>query len=213
MSIADIDGDGRPDIVAVLGQHLEEVMVYLNLGQGKFRPERIYRAPNPDWGMMRSAAADLDKDGDIDILVANGDVMDTPTPKYFHGIRWYENLGNMKFKTHTLTTLLGAAAVQVGDMDGDGDLDVVATAFAPAEDERVRIPDGYEGVVWLEQTKPKVFEVHRIQGVKADHPALTLVDIDRDRDLDVVTGNFMVGPTERYNEVNWLTVFLNEKAK
>ncbi|MEE2904585.1 MAG: VCBS repeat-containing protein [Myxococcota bacterium] len=213
LAIQDFNGDGRPDILAVLGQHFEEIMIYSNKGKGVFSSNRVFQAPNPDWGMMRAATADLDNDGDMDIVVANGDVMDTPTPKYFHGIRWYENLGNFQFKPHLLTTLLAAAAVQIGDIDRDGDLDVVASAFAPADDERVRKPGGYEGVVWLEQTKNGKFAVHRIESTKSDHPTILLLDIDRDRDLDIVAGNFMIGPTERYNELNWLKVFTNQKSK
>ena len=213
LAIQDFNGDGRPDILAVLGQHFEEIMIYANQGRGLFSPNRVFQAPNPDWGMMRAATADLDNDGDMDIVVANGDVMDTPTPKYFHGIRWYENRGNFQFKPHLLTTLLAAAAVQIGDLDRDGDLDVVASAFAPADDDRVRKPGGYEGVVWLEQTKKGIFAVHRIEPIKSDHPTLLLLDIDRDRDLDIVAGNFMIGPTERYNELNWLKVFTNRKSK
>ena len=213
LAIQDFNKDGHLDVLAVLGQHFEEVMIYANQGNRQFSPKRVFQAPNPDWGMMRAATADLDNDGDVDIVVANGDVMDTPTPKYFHGIRWYENVGDFTFKEHLLTTLLAAAAVQIGDLDRDGDLDVVASAFAPADDELVRKPEGYEGIVWLEQTSKGQFSTHRIEPTKTDHPTILLLDIDRDRDLDIIAGNFMIGPTERYNEMNWLKVFTNRGRK
>ena len=68
-------------------------------------------------------------------------------------------------------------------------------------------------MIWLEQTKKGQFNAHRIEPTKTDHPTLLLLDIDRDKDLDIIAGNFMIGPTERLNELNWLKVFTNHSEK
>ena len=77
LAVQDFNGDGRFDVLAA-GQHFEEVMIYANQ-EIEGSPKRIFQAPNPDWGMMRAATADLDNGSDMDIVAANGDVMDTPT--------------------------------------------------------------------------------------------------------------------------------------
>ena len=67
--------------------------------------------------------ADLDGDGDLDIISAS-DNDDT--------IAWYENDGaaNPTFTAADIATSAdGARDVHVADMDGDGDLDIVSASF------------------------------------------------------------------------------------
>ncbi len=65
-------------------------------------------------------AADLDGDGDVDVLSAS------------HGddqVAWYENNGEQDFTTHVITTQAdGAQGVISADLDGDGDLDVISVS-------------------------------------------------------------------------------------
>jgi hypothetical protein len=65
-------------------------------------------------------AADVDGDGDMDVLSAS---------EYDDKIAWYENDGQQHFTIHTITDAAdGARSVYATDVDGDGDMDVLSAS-------------------------------------------------------------------------------------
>src|SRR5262249_28065315 len=70
--IADVNHDGAPDIVALVSQEWEEVWVFANDGRGHFTAKMVWGSTNPDFGSSWISLADLDRDGDVDILYSNG---------------------------------------------------------------------------------------------------------------------------------------------
>jgi hypothetical protein len=125
----DLDGDGKLDFVALLAQHFESVIAYLGDGRGGFRAQPLYAAPHPNWGSSGMELADLDGDSDLDVLLTNGDMFDDDILKPYHGLQWLENEGRLRFRPHPLAALPGAHRAVAADVDGDGDQDVVASAF------------------------------------------------------------------------------------
>ena len=204
----DLNGDGRLDLVGLLAQEHETVVAYLNTGTGfTFRQETIYAAPHPNWGSSGIQVIDLDIDGDLDVLLTHGDTFDDQLLKPYHGIIWLENRGTFPFTQRRLADLPGALRAQAGDLDGDGDLDVVAAAFLSGE---IRPSDqaGTPSLVWLEQTARGEFSRRTLERRVPRHATLDLGDIDGDGDLDVLVGNFLLGG----ETAQWVEVWENRRV-
>ena len=69
----------------------------------------------------------MDRDGDDDLLYANGDAFEyaPPNSRSWQGVQWLENRGDLRFELRRLADLQGATSPEALDLDGDGDLDVL----------------------------------------------------------------------------------------
>lgn len=135
--MGDVDGDGDLDIVCTAGDNADfstilkpyhGVYVYTNEGKMTFKQQAFY-AQN---GATKVMLADIDADGDQDMLsiALFPDVANRPA----EGLIYFKNLG----KTFELQTIpvnhLGRWSVMdIGDIEGDGDLDVVLGSHAVAK--------------------------------------------------------------------------------
>ena len=200
--VADLDGDGRPDFVGLISQHHETVVAFLNQG-GAFAAKTVHAAPHPGWGYSGLQLTDLDRDGDLDGLVTNGDMFDEFLLKPYHGIAWLENQGRFPFVERTLAPLNGVHRALAADLDGDGDEDVVAAALLPGMARHVQESGSpLPTLVWLEQVAGRRFERHTLER-GGYHASIDVGDIDRDGDIDIVTGTFQADqqPTGTFVEV------------
>ena len=209
----DLNHDGKMDFVALLAQEHETVVAYINKGTGDFSFDQkvIYAAPHPNWGSSGIQLVDLDKDGDLDVLLTHGDTFDDGIVKPYHGIQWLENTGSYPFVEHTIAQMPGVHRAQAADIDGDGDLDIVACALLAggSDVDEKTLP----ALVWLEQTKPGVFVRHTIEMGFPRHATLDVGDIDNDGDLDIVVGNFSIDkPAAAWIDV-WTNQIKNPKGR
>ena len=188
--LVDIDHDGRLDVVTVFSQHHETVSAFVGTAAG-FRAETIYAAPHPAWGSSGLEVVDLDGDGDLDVLLSHGDMLDDFLLKPYHGLQWLENRGAFPFVAHTLASLPGAMGARAVDLDGDGDRDVVAVTYVPEPRRHDQGPRPVlPSLVWLEQVARGRFEPRTLE-TGGRHVTLDAADYDGDGDIDLAVGNFL----------------------
>ena len=141
----DLDNDSYPDLVVVALDD-ETFPLFHNTGKGEFTD--VTRASGFLAQSIRMAGyspviADFDNDGWKDVFVTRGHVQSLraePRVTVAQHNSVFRNLGNMKFTSYTEEAGLGARPKSrhrgsaVGDLNGDGRLDVVVSALAaPAE--------------------------------------------------------------------------------
>ncbi len=115
---ADLDGDGKPDLVTASNSGDNAVSILWNLGGRAFTAAASVPAGNTPYGV---AAADLDGDGDLDLAVAN------KSP----GITVLRNDGSRNFvPAKSLSVPGGAFSLVPADFDGDGKVDLAAVGLA-----------------------------------------------------------------------------------
>jgi hypothetical protein len=189
----DIDGDGDADLItANCGAYDVQgstISVIRNEGPGVFGPEALIPVGS---GPFSAAPADLDGDGDLDIVTANESTLSllrndgagafTPLPEYPSG----------------------GLELAAGDLDGDGDVDLVV---APYEGVEVLINSG------TGEFGPVAIPASNDEGT---HHLLkiALADLDRDGDLDLAgservrfvwknPGNGRFDACEVYDNEDW----------
>ncbi|MCA8977228.1 MAG: VCBS repeat-containing protein [Planctomycetes bacterium] len=173
MGIGDIDGDGDPDLF--LGR-LRHSTWFENDGHGKFT-DRRENVPDLEASTMAVVLCDLDGDGDLDAALGNA---------IYETNRIWINDGHGHFTDDTAARLPPDAndttALLAADLDGDGDLDLVAgNGRLGGEQPRLYRNDGRghftdDTAGWLPT-------------VRCQTMALCAIDIDLDSDLDLVLGN------------------------
>ncbi len=202
-ALSDVDGDGDLDLV--FGGYYTTPNYYKQVSEGNFVEQTGPYNPANQTGNPFSEIyfpntqpvfADLDGDGDADLLLGKGD-----GDHYFwqarNIIHYYENNGNGIFeeKKDLANPLGGVDVVRLGspvlvDLDGDSDLDALLGHKYEEYYTGYNTPVHYEsqnGSFVRKDFADSPFGTIEVVGLVA--PAL--VDLDGDGDLDFVTGDQM----------------------
>jgi hypothetical protein len=139
-AFGDVDGDGRMDLV-VTNHETEMHSLFRNLGEGSFADATVSSGLGPvtlpfvGFGVV---LIDYDNDGDLDVSIVNGHVIDNIAlfrngAKHAQPRLLLQNVGSGRFRDVSRESGPGFAIERVGrslvagDIDNDGDLDLLAT--------------------------------------------------------------------------------------
>jgi hypothetical protein len=166
---ADMDGDGDLDLITGLATG---VQLFDNNGRGTFTPGRVVASfPRTQYTSPGDVVtADVDNDGDLDILDAAGG--------------YFRNNGS-SFASTPIASLaaISSRLLKVGDLDADGDLDLIVVGTYTGEVVAL-LNDGsgnFGGVVRV---------IASGSGYSDD---IAVADVDNDGDLDVLATSRAAG--------------------
>jgi hypothetical protein len=202
VTMGDANGDGLLDLF-MTHDHQEKNTLYLAKGAGEFADRSGYAGmavtdlPTTGWGC---AFLDVDHDGDLDVAVANGRVSRKEAPAgasaggYWNGYaernQLFLNDGKAKFTDVSArgggftARLEPGRGLTVGDIDNDGDLDVVTQSL----DNTVRVyrnEIGTAGGNWV--------KVRAMEGKRDALGAMVVVHTGTRRIVRPVYSNFSSG--------------------
>jgi hypothetical protein len=188
VEIADLNGDGRPDLLFANGGDYstpgapEPNQVFFNSGPGLKFEEATTRVFGDVRGLTRVIKArDLNGDGHPDVVVG---------ATYQTQSRLYLGDGGGSFRDVTASHLpampLSVGDLEAGDVDLDGDLDLVLADWGPGNN---MTNDGGVTRLWLNDGTGRFTDATaaRMPALKVRFSwDLELVDVDDDHDLDVL---------------------------
>jgi len=204
--LADFDADGDLDLICLCSQEEEEVVAFENQGGGRLvlREKPLFRSPNFDLGTSGLVLTDLNQDGRPDLLLTAGDNLEIgyPAAQAWHGCWWLENRGGWEFAERRLAHLAGTYAAASGDLDADGDLDVVLGSMC----NDWRMP-GSASCVWLENDGHQNFHPWQIADRPIHLATVDCGDLNGDGRADIVAGSLhLLDPFDRLGRVSlWLS--------
>ena len=167
-AVADFNNDGSPDIF-IAASSTGTNKIYLNDGNGSFVNGPVWTFGSAEYTNI--VAADFDMDGDKDIFIFQ-DIAGTDGLSSV-----FLNNGDGSFSAGvTIPTTSEFAFAAVGDIDNDGDPDIVQASY----------DSGSGPVTIYKNNGHAIFQGNSVAVSTA--VSIALGDIDGDRDLDVYVG-------------------------
>jgi len=181
-SVADFDNDGDLDIAA--GRNWYEAPLWI-----KHENFRDGAEPNgPETESNSEFAMDVNFDGLTDIVSSGW--------MFMKGAYWYENPGDKEaaWTSHKIHQAFNMEGVIHGDIDGDGDDDILVNHWQLAPG---------QGLTWLEHIDRAPWFVEHIVGTQADTHGNGLGDVNGDGRPDITTASGWYEQPARATDTPW----------
>jgi hypothetical protein len=175
----DFDGDGDLDlVVAAFGWRAEGGILLLeNRTERWSEPRFVKHVLDERTGAIHVPVTDLDRDGRLDFVAL--------ISQHHEAVVAFLGDGNGGFRKETIDQAphpgWGSSGLQLVDLDGDGDQDVLATNGDMLDDYQLK---PYHGIRWLENRGRYPFVPHDISPLFCVMRAQA-ADLDGDGDMDV----------------------------
>jgi len=172
VAFADVDGDGDQDLLITGFSNGVFSRLYLNDGIGNYAP--MFGVPFIAVSYSSVAFADVDGDGDQDVLITGQTIMGEVVT------RLYKNNGSGNFSVALATTIddVYYSSVAFADVDGDGDQDLLITGIR-ASNQRIAKLYQNNGI-------GNFSEVAETPFVGIYNSSIAFSDVDNDGDQDVL---------------------------
>lgn len=170
MSVGDLDDDGDPDLFFPENGNVDGDLSWYENIDGMLHRHQLHMELA---GIRAPKLADLDGDGDLDVVVALTDDIAIEDE-----IIWFENRGEVGFVEWRISDSLNFPVdVEIADLDGDGTMDVLASA----RDDNDLLWFRRDGNLW---------ERFVIEGNANQPMGIAAGDVDSDGDTDVALTSF-----------------------
>ena len=196
----DLTGNGLLDVVMLISQEHQEVLALINQGDGDFDQHVLHKAPHPMWGYASLELVDMNNNGRLDVLLANGDAFDLDyDPQPWHGVQWLENRGSLDFVAHDIFNFHGAYTAVPVDITGNGHMDIVTSSMANHWDEA----SDRQSLIWLENDGEQNFTAHALAASPTSQITVAAGDLTGNGRADVIAGGLydIVPRYERFGRV------------
>ena len=196
-AIADVDGDGKPDLAYCAGANT--VAIRLGNGDGTFR-DPVYFVSGPASSACRLVSVgDVDGDGHLDVVVANADPPDPQPASDARFVYVMRGNGDGMFSSPVLAFDNGRwiSSMSMSDLNKDGSADLIVNwvsldAFSAGADARLGRADGSFGTrIDLSATVPDVV------GVPGGTIATCCADFNGDGVPDITLSEIVLHLTDR----------------
>lgn len=173
---ADVDGDGRKDLICLSG--ITNLLTVLTNNGSGFGSNTTVKAGNTGFFANSFTAADVNGDGKLDLVCA----LSTGYPNYAGRLLVFTNAGGVFVSNVTVVVGTNPVSVASADVNGDGKVDLISANTGA-------LPN-YHTLSIMTNNGSGGFGSNAVANVGSGVQCVIAADVNGDGKVDLVTANF-----------------------